>query len=245
MNKIKEALKTLLFPLLPAFQNKVRNDINALIKNQEGQVEIIDIGGRKSPYTIGLNATITILDKQPENEVQKSLNLGIDEKRKIEILLERSNVKDILDIDITSNNTSLKNKYDLALAIEVIEHVKDSEKMLENIYNALKPGGILYITTPNGDYIKNEPPNYNPDHIKHYKRKELVTLLRKYFTSVNVFYGIKMGKYWYHSLNGWSMKHPFRTLITIFCSLINQLESKGMEIKPIKTAHLFAIVRRD
>ena len=231
--------------MLPAFQNKVRNDIKTLIKNQVGQVDIIDIGGRKSPYTIGLNAIITILDKQPENEVQKSLNLGIDEERRKEILSERSNVKGILDIDITSDNTFLKYKYDLALAIEVIEHVKDSEKMLENIYNTLKPGGILYITTPNGDYIKNEPPNYNPDHIKHYRRKELVTLLKKYFTSVNVFYGIKMGKYWYNSLNGWSIRHPFRTLITIICSLINQLESKGMEIEPIKTAHLFAIVRRD
>ena len=66
--------------MFPAFQNKVRNDINALIKNQEGQVDIIDVGGRKSPYTIGLNAMVTILDKQPENEIQKSLNLGIDEK---------------------------------------------------------------------------------------------------------------------------------------------------------------------
>ena len=114
-------------------------------------------------------------------------------KREKEILLERSNVRDILDIDITSNNTSMKNKYDLALAIEVIEHVKDSEKMLENIYNALKPGGILYITTPNGDYIKNEPPNYNPDHIKHYKRKELVTLLRSILPVLMYFMELKWG----------------------------------------------------
>ena len=69
--------------------------------------------------------------------------------------------------------------YDLALSIEVIEHVEESEIFIKNIAKVLKPNGIFYLTTPNGDYIKNEPPNYNPDHVKHYTKKELMEMKQK------------------------------------------------------------------
>jgi 2-polyprenyl-3-methyl-5-hydroxy-6-metoxy-1,4-benzoquinol methylase len=44
---------------------------------------------------------------------------------------------------------SFFHKYDVVFAGEVIEHIFDTDKFLENIRNVLKVGGELIITTPN------------------------------------------------------------------------------------------------
>lgn len=44
-------------------------------------------------------------------------------------------------------------KVDVAFAIQVIEHVADPRSFLAGIYNLLKPGGILVLSTPNRDDI--------------------------------------------------------------------------------------------
>jgi 2-polyprenyl-3-methyl-5-hydroxy-6-metoxy-1,4-benzoquinol methylase len=49
-----------------------------------------------------------------------------------------------------------QNKYDIIIAIEVLEHCSSPLKMLTAIYRSLKPGGIFYYTTENFSnfYIK-------------------------------------------------------------------------------------------
>lgn len=51
--------------------------------------------------------------------------------------------------DITTTN-DYEDEFDVALCSEVIEHISDSQAALNNIYRALKPGGQLILTTPNG-----------------------------------------------------------------------------------------------
>ena len=41
------------------------------------------------------------------------------------------------------------NSFDLVYSLEVIEHVKEYESMVEEIFRVLKPGGVVYIQTPN------------------------------------------------------------------------------------------------
>lgn len=43
------------------------------------------------------------------------------------------------------------NTFDFIYSFEVMEHVMDPKKMLEEIYRVLKPGGLSYITTCNYD----------------------------------------------------------------------------------------------
>lgn len=50
-------------------------------------------------------------------------------------------VADILQFDEEA-------RYDIALCSEVIEHISNSSIALRNIYRALKPGGVLILTTP-------------------------------------------------------------------------------------------------
>lgn len=41
-----------------------------------------------------------------------------------------------------------KNRFDLALSVDVMEHILEDVKVFENIHQALKPGGMLLISTP-------------------------------------------------------------------------------------------------
>jgi 2-polyprenyl-3-methyl-5-hydroxy-6-metoxy-1,4-benzoquinol methylase len=49
--------------------------------------------------------------------------------------------------------------FDGVVCVEVIEHVTQDHLLVEQIARVLKPGGWLYLTTPNGDYVCNEPPD--------------------------------------------------------------------------------------
>lgn len=242
--KFEELIKHLLFPFLPALHNKVRKDLKSIIRVRGQNQNIVDIGGRKSPYTIGLDSEVTIIDKLPDSNVQKNLNLGINNKIIRDLKKKRSNIRDVLVLDVTSSELQIKDKFDIAIAIEVIEHIKDIQSALKNISNLLKPDGVLYMTTPNGDYIKNEPPNYNPDHFKHYGKKELFQILKTHFSDVEVNYGVKMGKYWINSGRSWSLKHPLRLVYTFYSSIINQIESKGIGDISHRTAHLFVVAKK-
>jgi len=43
------------------------------------------------------------------------------------------------------------NAYDVALCIECLEHIRDYDKALDEIWRILKPGGALVLTVPNGE----------------------------------------------------------------------------------------------
>jgi len=47
------------------------------------------------------------------------------------------------------------NTFDLIFALEVIEHLFDTDQFLKNIHRVLKPRGILILSTPNLASIKN------------------------------------------------------------------------------------------
>lgn len=48
-----------------------------------------------------------------------------------------------------------KEKVNVILCSEVLEHVPDAQKVLSEAYRILKPGGVLFLTTPN--YSKKKP----------------------------------------------------------------------------------------
>jgi 2-polyprenyl-3-methyl-5-hydroxy-6-metoxy-1,4-benzoquinol methylase len=57
-----------------------------------------------------------------------------------------SNLELVQD-DITQSKLE-KNTYDLILCTEVIEHIQNSPSALENMFDLLKPGGRLILSTP-------------------------------------------------------------------------------------------------
>lgn len=48
--------------------------------------------------------------------------------------------------DLTKFNE--KEKYNLVLCVDVMEHIEEDEQVLRNFYSSMKPGGMLLISTP-------------------------------------------------------------------------------------------------
>lgn len=238
-----EFMRWATFSIMPTHLVTVRNDIKRLIKSNkksEGKLSVLDVGGRKSPYTINLPADITLLDVPQESGTREELNLGFTKDILSTIQKKRSNIKDVVIQDMTKS-TLPDASYEAVVCIEVIEHVEEDDVFVKNISKVIDSGGWAYFTTPNGDYIKNEGPNKNPDHVRHYTRDGLQTLLEKYFDSVDVHYGVKTGKQRVQGLKSYKIKDPIGTLRSIFANIINRFQSKGVENTSQETAHLIAI----
>lgn len=62
------------------------------------------------------------------------------------LLCKNSNVMSYLFQD---HAKSVANHYDAVVASEVIEHVNNQELFVKSCIHALKPGGRIFITTPN------------------------------------------------------------------------------------------------
>lgn len=238
-----EFMRWLTFPIMPTHLVTVRNDIKhalKLIKKDKLNVSILDVGGRKSPYTINLSADVTLLDVPQESGTREALNLGFTSDILKTIQKKRSNIKDVIIEDMTKSSLP-DAAYDAVVCIEVIEHVVEDDVFVKNISKVIGKNGWAYFTTPNGDFIKNEGPNKNPDHVRHYTRMQLQTLLEKYFDNVDVHYAVKTGKYRVMGLKNFQIGKPLRLIKSIAGNVINRFQSKGVEKNSDYTAHLVAI----
>ncbi len=67
-------------------------------------------------------------------------------------------------------------KYDLALAIDILEHIEDDLAALKNFHAALKPGAYLLISTPSD---RDEAARFTAEHVRPgYNKQELEDKLR-------------------------------------------------------------------
>lgn len=81
-----------------------------------------------------------------------------------------------------------KNKFDTAIAFELIEHLREPGVLLNLLRRSLKKGGYLIVSTPNralSSYDGDKPSN--PYHIKEYYSHEFESLLKEYFNQVEMF----------------------------------------------------------
>jgi len=239
-----EFMRWATFPIMPTHLVTVRNDIKHLLKSHKKTVQqkisVLDVGGRKSPYTINLPAKITLLDVPQESGTREELNLGFTNDILANIKKIRSNISDVIIQDMTKS-TLPDESYDAVVCIEVIEHVEEDDIFIKNIAKVVRKGGWAYFTTPNGDFIKNVGPNKNPDHVRHYTKVQLQTLLEKYFDKVEVRYAIKTGKFRVWGLKSFKLKRPVAIIKTIIGNIVNRFQSKGVANTSEKTAHLIAV----
>lgn len=80
--------------------------------------------------------------------------------------------------------------FDAVVTFQVIEHIKDDKAFVSEISRVLKPGGTLYVTTPNkATRLKPGEKPWNRFHVREYYAKELQELLAGIFPDAHV-YGI-------------------------------------------------------
>jgi 2-polyprenyl-3-methyl-5-hydroxy-6-metoxy-1,4-benzoquinol methylase len=63
--------------------------------------------------------------------------------------------------DIFSFREQWAERFDAVLATEIIEHVAHPDRFLVCLAGMLKPGGWLFVTTPNGRYFRNNLPRFS------------------------------------------------------------------------------------
>jgi len=73
-------------------------------------------------------------------------------------------------------------RFDVITNFQVIEHLADPAAFLTAVRAALKPDGVLILTTPNRLMTVSE----NPYHLREYTADELATLLRPIFSRVEM-----------------------------------------------------------
>lgn len=236
-----EILRRSIEVFLPPLYRKVRKALVAETSACTRPGNILDVGGRKSPYTIGVRGHITIIDLPRESDIQNALNLGITDPIVAHLKKRRSNVENVIAGDMTCSGLP-DDAFDVVVSVEVLEHVEADERFVSEIARVLKPGGKFIMTTPNGDFVQ----NHNPDHKRHYKKTELLDLLDRHFTEVKVQYGIAGGRFRRAGLKSWSVTRPVQTVSSAFGNIVNTFQSSrpGIEERSVGTHHLFAVARK-
>lgn len=70
------------------------------------------------------------------------------------------------------------NTFDTVFALDVIEHIKDDQKVFQEIYRVLKPGGELIITVPALPFIWSNHDS-GQGHKRRYTRRRIIKLSKK------------------------------------------------------------------
>lgn len=101
---------------------------------------------------------------------------------------------EILDLDLNQDwAKSINKKYDVVFAGELIEHIFDTDKLLQNIKQILKPDGYIVLTTPNvvsfgrrllmlfeiNPLLEFTARPYDAGHIRYFTYKSLAGLLNE------------------------------------------------------------------
>ena len=119
----------------------IKKDIRKWAKGKAGKTKILDAGSGYGQYTYFLSGLkihphVTAVDVKEE----QIADCNIFFKR-----IGRSNavfsVADLTTLD-------KKNEFDLVLCVDVMEHITEEEKVFSNFHAALKPGGMLLVSTP-------------------------------------------------------------------------------------------------
>ena len=100
----------------------------------------------------------------------------------------KSNSKERSDITYKQHYIGRKpsfplNYFDVVFSGETLEHIDTPSDLFTDAYNALKPGGIFILTTPNRDHIK------SPEHVWEFDHQDVEDLyLASGFDRVNFIY---------------------------------------------------------
>lgn len=99
---------------------------------------------------------------------------------------------DYSDVNFETENLPINsNNFNIVICLAVLEHLRDPSNFLREIYRSLKPGGIVYLSTPN---FRMDWKNFynDPTHVKPYTPESLEYLLElSGFKKISTFPGLR------------------------------------------------------
>ncbi|WP_214845809.1 bifunctional 2-polyprenyl-6-hydroxyphenol methylase/3-demethylubiquinol 3-O-methyltransferase UbiG [Exiguobacterium sp. S90] len=151
-----------------AFGKKVRARIHWIVREAKGE-DILDVGcsGGLVPILLGREGKrVTGIDVSPEAIAEATSALKE----------EAASVQSVVMFSETNiMSFSANRQFDTVLMTEVLEHIGEPERVIQQAYTLVKPGGRLVVTVPFGvnDYA---------DHKRTYYLKRLVEQVTPYGT---------------------------------------------------------------
>jgi SAM-dependent methyltransferase len=76
-------------------------------------------------------------------------------------------------IQMDARNIPFQSAFDAIGIFDVLEHIEDDEAVLMQIFEALRPGGLVYITVPQHKWLWSAADDY-ACHVRRYSNKELL-----------------------------------------------------------------------
>ena len=107
-----------------------------------------------------------------------------------------------IDIDTCNFNTDKlpfnNNSIDVAISLAVIEHIENIDFYISEIKRVLKPGGLIYLSTPNFKMCYKDFYN-DPTHIRPFTPISLEVLLKMFgYNNIATFPGLRCKPDWYY-----------------------------------------------
>ena len=131
-----------------------RQFIIQLLKNYPRDNRILDIG-----CSSGI-----LLSDLIKNGFNPSEMYGIDISQQAIDNCKKNGIVNAFVMD--AQNINLSKSFDIIIASDSLEHLKNDEKALQSWYNLLKPDGILYVFVPAYRFLWSHHDDIN----KHYRR---------------------------------------------------------------------------
>jgi SAM-dependent methyltransferase len=183
MRKLFYALLDLL--LLRA--GHVHRELKLWRKGKGDDIKILDAGsgyGQHSYYLAGMNPKWEILAVDVKQEQVEDCNKFFQQ-------VDRTNVKfEVADL----TKFDMPERFDMALSVDVMEHILEDVAVFENICKSLKPGGMLLVSTPSdqggSDVHDDGESSFIEEHVRDgYNIKEIEDKMKKAgFSKVEALY---------------------------------------------------------
>jgi SAM-dependent methyltransferase len=193
------------------FKIAYQNSKSLIESNKDDRLAL----GQREVETLKLLATEVGFQSSPENVL---LDLGCAD-RFIETACKSEKWKyrglDFTDVNFEVDSLPINNNtVDMVVSLAVIEHLRDPENFITEIFRCLKPGGLIYLSTPN--FQLDWKNFYNdPTHVRPYTPQSIEQLLNlSGFESVISFPGLRCKDIkWYKGRNRFLKAYyllPFR-----------------------------------
>ncbi len=120
----------------------IRRELKIWQKSAPENANILDAGSGFGQYVWRLSQIgdqFQILGVDVKSEQIDDCN-NFFEKKKLDNRV-KFQIADLVQFDV-------KDEYDLVLSVDVMEHIEEDEKVMTNLCNSLKKGGMLLISTP-------------------------------------------------------------------------------------------------
>src|ERR1700730_222854 len=124
-------------PFLPTLYQVVRKKLISIALQSNSRAKILDVGGRKSHYTIGVPADVMVTDVPRTSDIQHQLHLGINIDIISQLYQRRSNITAVQYDDMTKSALASE-QFDCVVAVEVLEHVDRDVEFISEVHRVLR-----------------------------------------------------------------------------------------------------------